>query len=364
MAEREIGVGVIGFGLGGRVFHAPFVNAVTGLRLASFMQRKGDEAAKAYPTTKIVRSVDDLLADKSIELVVVSTPNETHFALAKQALEAGKHVVIDKPFASTSEEALALGKLAKSKSLLVIPFHNRRWDGDFLTVKKLLAEQAVGRLVTFESHFDRFRPIPRENTWKEAENPANGMLFDLGPHLVDQVLALFGAPGAITASVRADRDQTAIEDAFDITLHYPAANGKGLLAHCRTSYLACDNAPRFLLHGTKGSFRKHGLDPQESALEGGARVPVQGSQEVWLQENESAWGTLTVAPNPADPGTLVTRQVKTERCDYRGFYANVRDAILGTAPLAVTSDDGYRLVRLLELARESSAQARTLKVKF
>ena len=364
MAEREIGVGVIGFGLGGRVFHAPFVNAVSGLRLAAIMQRTGDEAAKAYPATKIARSLPEVLADNSIELVVVSTPNQTHFALAKQALEAGKHVVIDKPFAATSVEARQLGELAKSKSLLVIPFHNRRWDGDFLTVKKLLAEQAVGRLVTFESHFDRFRPIPRENTWKEAENSANGMLFDLGPHLVDQVLALFGPPAAITASVRSDRDQTAIEDAFDITLHYPAANGKGLLAHCRTSYLACDNAPRFLLHGTHGSFRKHGLDPQEPALVGGARVPTQGSQEVWLQEDESAWGTLTVAPNPDDPATLITRQVKTERCDYRGFYANVRDAILGTAPLAVTPEDGFRVIRLLELARESSAEARTLKVEF
>jgi len=228
----------------------------------------------------------------------------------------------------------------------------------------MLAERAVGRLVTFESHFDRFRPIPRENTWKEAENPANGMLFDLGPHLVDQALALFGAPDAITASVRSDRDQTAIEDAFDITLHYPGANGKGLLAHCRTSYLACDNAPRFLLHGTKGSFRKHGLDPQEPALVGGARVPTLGSQQVWLQEDKSAWGTLTVAPNPADPATLVTRQVKTELGDYRGFYANVRDAILGTAPLAVTPEDGYRVIRLLELARESSAEGRTLKVEF
>ena len=364
MSQREIGVGVIGFGLGGRVFHAPFVSAVRGLRLAAIQQRKGDEAAKAWPTAKIVRSLDDLLADNSIELVVVSTPNETHFALARQALEAGKHVVIDKPFAATSEEALELGRLAKSKGLLAIPFHNRRWDGDFLTVKKMLAEQAVGRLVTYESHFDRFRPVPRENTWKEAENPANGMLFDLGPHLVDQVLTLFGPPAAITASVRADRDQTAIEDAFDITLHYPGANGKGLLAHCRTSYLACDNAPRFLLHGTKGSFRKHGLDPQEPALVGGARVPTLGSQQVWLQEDKSAWGTLTVAPNPADPATLVTRQVKTELGDYRGFYANVRDAILGTAPLAVTPEDGYRVIRLLELARESSAEGRTLKVEF
>jgi predicted dehydrogenase len=328
------------------------------------MQRTGDEAAKAYPTARIDRSLEAVLDDKSIELVVVSTPNQTHFALAKQALAAGKHVVIDKPFAATSDEALELGALASSKGLLVIPFHNRRWDGDFLTVKKLLAENAVGRLVTFESHFDRFRPIPRENTWKEAENPANGMLFDLGPHLVDQVLALFGTPGAITASVRADRDQTAIEDAFDITLHYPGANGKGLLAHCRTSYLACINAPRFLLHGTHGSFIKHGLDPQEPTLVGGAKVPTLGSSEPWLQEQESAWGKLVVAPVPDDPAMLVERQVKTELGDYRSFYANVRDAILGAAPLAVTAEDGFRVIKLLELARVSSAEARTLPINF
>jgi scyllo-inositol 2-dehydrogenase (NADP+) len=364
MAEREIGVGVIGFGLGGRVFHAPFVSAVPGLRLVSIMQRSGDDAAKSYPGVKIERSIEGTLADKSVEVVVVSTPNETHFVLAKRVLEAGKHVVIDKPFAPTSSEALELGRIAKSKGLLAIPFHNRRWDGDFKTVKKLLHEGALGRLVTFESHFDRFRPVPREGTWKEAENRANGMLFDLGPHLVDQALALFGAPEAISASVRADRDTTAVEDAFDITLHYPGANGKGLLAHCRTTYLACINAPRFVLHGTKGSFEKHGLDPQEPTLVGGAKVPPLGSAEPWLQEKEAAWGKLVVAPVPADPLMLVERQVKTELGDYRGFYANVRDAVLGTAPLAVTAEDGYRVIKLLEMARESSAKGCRLKVEF
>lgn len=364
MAEREVGVGVIGYGLGGRVFHAPFVSAVPGLRLISIMQRKGDEAAKAYPGVKIERTLEAVLGDQTIEVVVVSTPNETHFAMAKRVLEAGKHVVIDKPFAATSEEALELGKIAKSKGLLAIPFHNRRWDGDFLTVRKLINEGAVGRLVTFESHFDRFRPTPRENTWKESENPANGMLFDLGPHLVDQVLSLFGAPEAITASVRADRDETAIEDAFDITLHYPGKNGKGMLAHCRTSYLACINAPRFLLHGTNGSFIKYGLDPQEPALVNGAKVPVQGSPAVWLLEKESAWGKLAVAPVPSDPAMLVEKQIQTEPGDYRGFYANVRDAVLGSAPLAVSPEDGYRVIKLLELARKSSNERRTLQVQF
>jgi len=368
MAAREIGVGVIGFGLGGRVFHAPFVSAVPGLKLVSILQRKGDEAARAYPNIRIERTLDDLLADKSIELVVVSTPNETHLSLATSALEAGKHVVIDKPFTATSADALTLIDLAKRKGVHVIPFHNRRWDGDFLTVKKLLAEHAVGRLVTLESHFDRFRPTPRPNTWKEAGDPSHGMLFDLGPHLVDQSLVLFGAPSAITASVRTDRDVTDVEDAFDITLHYPSPRGRGLLVHCRTSYLACLNAPRFTLHGTKGSFVKWGLDQQEPALVGGAKVPRlrPGSpdSDTWLEEKESNWGKLAVAPNPDDPTTLVEKQIRTEPGDYRGFYANVRDAILGAAPLAVTPEAGYQVARLLELARESSAKGCTLKVEF
>lgn len=364
MADREIGVGLIGFGLGGRVFHAPFVEAVNGLRLAAIVQRKGDEAARAYPSARIVRSVDALLADRAIDLVVITTPNATHFDLARQALEAGKHVVIDKPFTPTSDEALALDRLARGKGLLAIPFHNRRWDGDFLTVKKLIAEKAVGRLVTFESHFDRFRPVPREGVWQEAGDPANGMLFDLGPHQVDQVLALFGDPDTITASVRSDREGSAIEDAFDITLSYAREGGKTLLAHCRTSYLACDNSARFLLHGTTGSFRKFGLDPQEPALVGGAKIPVEGAPDVWLQEAETAWGKLTVAVDPAVPGKLTESRVKTEVGDYRGFYANVRDAILGVAAPILTAADGYRVIRLLEMARRSSAEGRTLKVSF
>jgi predicted dehydrogenase len=353
----EIGVGIIGFGLAGQVFHAPFVSAAPGLRLEAFVERKGDKAHEAYPATRTVRTVEELLADSSIRLVVVATPNETHHALAKQALEAGKHVVIDKPFSGSSAEAQELIGIAQAKGLMVAPFHNRRWDGDFLTVKKILADGSLGRLVTFESHFDRYRPIQREGTWKEAGNPANGLLFDLGPHLVDQALALFGLPKTITASVRTDRDKTDIEDAFDICLGYD-----GLLAWCRTSMLACDASPRFLLHGTAGSYKKFGLDPQEPALVGGAKVPRIGEPGEWLQEPEEHWGTLTVAPVLADPGNLVKTQVKTIPGDYRGFYANVRDAILGKAELAVPSAAGFEVVKLLELARVSSNEGRTVTV--
>jgi len=354
----DIDVVVVGFGLAGRVFHCPFVSAVPGLRLAGIVQRKGDEAGAAYPETTVMRSFEEALAS-SAKLIVVGTPNGTHFPLAKQAISAGKHVVIDKPFAGTSEEARELIELAAAKGVLVAPFHNRRWDGDFLTLKKVLASGELGRVVTVESHFDRFRPLQREGTWKESEGSVNGLLFDLGPHLVDQALALFGAPKALTASVRTDRDTTEIEDAFDITFHYDR-----LLMHCRSSMIAADAAPRYLVHGTHGSFRKMGVDPQEPALVSGLKVPRMGTPGVWLQEEPTAWGTLTIAPNPADPGNLLKRDVKTELGDYRGFYASVRDAILGIAPLAVSSEDGFRVVRLLELARVSSKEGRTVEVDF
>lgn len=360
----EIGVAVIGFGLAGRVFHAPFVSAVPGLRLEAIVirdQRKGDEAVKAYPGTRILRTVEEALGDPAVQLIVVATPNETHFDLARQALLAGKHVVIDKPFASTSEEAVELKQLSEKQRLILSPFHNRRWDGDFLTVQKLLAadgEQGLGRLVTYESHFDRFRPLPRENTWKEGASPSHGLLFDLAPHLLDQALTLFGAPQGITASVRKDRDLTQIEDAFDITLEYPR-----LRAHCRSTMLAADPAPRFLLHGTGGSYKKYGLDPQEPALVAGAKVPRVGEGE-WLAESEADWGTLTVAPNPAEPAHLTRTRVPTELGDYRLYYANIRDAVRGTAPLVVTPEDGVRTVKLMELARQSSRERRTLTVEF
>lgn len=354
--ENEIGVGVIGFGLATRVFHAPFVTAVPGLQLYSIVERTNEEAVKSYPQCKTVRSVNELLSDTAVKLVVIATPNNTHFAMAKEALEAGKHVVIDKPFAASSAEAEKLVDLANAKGLVLAPFHNRRWDGDFKTVQKLVGEGVLGRLVTVESHFDRYRPIVREGTWKEAGGQANGLLFDLGPHLVDQAVALFGTPKTITASVRTDRDNTAIEDAFDICLAY-----EGLLYWCRSSMLACDNSPRFLLHGTAGSFRKYGLDPQEPTILGGAKVPPVGEGD-WLREEKSAWGTLTIAPVQAEPGVLTQTHVATEAGDYRAFYENVRDAIRGLGKLAVSSEDGLLAVRLLELARVSSREGRTVAV--
>lgn len=363
--STPIRTAVLGFGLAGKVFHCPFISAVPGLELSAIVQRTGNEAATAYPKVRILRDIAEALADPNIDLIVVGTPNDTHFDLASRSLQSGKHVVIDKPFASSSEQARELIAIAQKSGKIVAPFHNRRYDGDFLTVRKLRAENTLGRIVTIESHFDRFRPIQRTNTWKEASGPANGMLFDLGPHLVDQALALFGPPRAITASVRSDRDETAIEDAFHIVLDYGGTGDNRYLRYtCQATMLAAENGPRFRVNGTRGSYVKYGVDPQEPALLSGAKVPTIGSPEPWLPEPESDWGTLTNAPNPSDPANVTRTLYPTETGDYRNFYANVRDAINGVSPLAISPEDGYRVIRLLELARISSERRMTIDVSF
>jgi len=363
--SAPIRTAVLGYGLACKVFHAPFISAVPGLELTAIVQRNGDEAATDYPHVKVFRTIDEALDDPTIDLIVVATPNDTHFDLALRALQAGKHVVIDKPFASTSEQARELIAAAHRTGKILAPFHNRRYDGDFLTVRKLRADATLGRIVTIESHFDRFRPIRRPNTWKEASGQANGMLFDLGPHLVDQALALYGPPAAITATVRSDRDETAIEDAFNIVLDFGGVGDIRYLRYiCQATMLAAEPAPRFTIHGTHGSYVKHGVDPQEPAIVSGAKVPPLGDPTPWLPEPESAWGIVTHAANPADPAALTRTPYPTIPGDYRQFYANVRDAILGICPLAISAEDGYRVIRLLELARISSARRMTLDVSF
>ena len=361
MSLPPIRAAVLGYGLAGRVFHCPFIAAVPGLELAGILQRSGDSAAADYPQARIFRSVDAVLASGDIDLVIVATPNDTHFDLASRALHAGKHVVIDKPFASSSAEARSLISLAGQQGKVLAPFHNRRFDGDFLTLEKLLADGTLGRLVHVSSHFDRFRPTPRSGSWKEAGGRSNGLLFDLGPHLVDQALALFGLPSGITASVRFDREGTAIDDAFDLTLHYDIA-GKALQYACHASMICAAQAPRFHVNGTAGSFVKYGLDPQEAALKEGMRPPQLGSPEAWLPEPETAWGALTLAADTGDPTLLRHEKLMTIPGDYRLFYANVRDAVRGTAALAIPSEDAFRTIKLLELALQASQERRTLPV--
>jgi scyllo-inositol 2-dehydrogenase (NADP+) len=336
-----ISVGLVGFGIAGRTFHAPVIRAVPGLELSCIVQRTGDSAREKYPDVRVMRTIDELLADRSIRLVVIATSNASHFELARQCLLAGRDVVVDKPFTNTSREAHELDQLARSEGRLLSVYQDRRWDGDFITVQKLIGSGRLGRLALFESHFDRYRLARRPNQWREVEGPGSGVLFDLGPHLLDQALVLFGIPEAIAADVRIEREDAVVDDAFDILLRYPK-----LTVLLRATMIACAPGPRFVLNGTLGSYVKHGMDPQEDALKAGAE-PVSPE---WGEEDPTHWGTLTLA----GPNGVVRQPVPTEAGDYRKFYSNVRDAILLKAPLAVTAQHAANIIRLLELARESS----------
>ncbi len=343
-------VGLIGFGFAGRTFHAPVIAAVEGLRLAAILQRHGTEAEQAYPTARVVRSLDELLAIDSVRLVVIATTNTTHFELARQCLLAGRDVVIDKPFTTTLAEAAELVDLAEAKQRLLSVYQNRRWDGDFLTVRQLLGEGKLGRIVLFESHFDRFRQQPKADAWRERPEPGSGLLYDLGPHLIDQAMELFGVPAALSADVRIERDGATVDDAFDIVLYYPE-----MRALLRADVLASTPTPRFLIHGTQGGYLKYGLDPQEDALKRGD-TPMD---ESWGQDGPDRWGTLHLAQG----NSLEAKKFPTARGDYRKYYENVRDAVLGDAPLAVTPQHALRVMRALELAVESSRQRRVLPWK-
>ena len=348
--HATIQVGLVGFGIAGRCFHAPVIRAVPGLRLSAILQRSGNTAAEVYPDVRVVPTVEDLLALDEVGLVVVATPNTTHAGIARRCLEAGRHVVIDKPFAPTASDAAPLIELARQTGRLLSVYHNRRWDGDFLTVQRLLADGACGRPVMFESHFDRYRLGLRPGVWRERAEPGSGVLFDLGSHLVDQAVALFGLPEAVTADVRLEREGAVVDDAFEVMLHYPR-----MRALLRGTMLACEPGPRFVLHGTNGTYVKRHVDPQEERLKAGETAGGAG----WGQEPSDRWGTLTRCSG----GDAVRELVATAAGDYRGYYENIRDVIHGRATLAVTPQQALEVVRLLELAQESSRQRRTVTVK-
>jgi scyllo-inositol 2-dehydrogenase (NADP+) len=344
---EPIRCGIIGFGLAGRVFHSAVIDATPGLELAGILQRSGDAAQKAYPGVPIYSSLETMLAQATLDVVVVATPNDTHVPMAEQCLRAGKHVVIDKPVAVSSSEAAALFPVIRETGRRVFVYHNRRWDGDFLTVQQLLQDSQrggdpLGTVRTFESHFDRFRPTPKQGAWREAAGHGNGILLDLGSHLGDQALVLFGLPTGVWGDVRSERVGTNVDDTFDLRLYYPE-----ITVWLRSSSLSPLPAVRFLVQGTRGSYRKDNLDPQEDALRGGDLF----KSTPWGTDPESAWGAITTLDAH---GATQHTTVPTLPGDYRGFYANVRDTLLGKAEQAVTLVDAWRVLRLLEWARESS----------
>ncbi|ALS98816.1 oxidoreductase [Lacimicrobium alkaliphilum] len=323
---------VIGFGLSARVFHLPFIRTSERFELVGISTSQTQQVRQAYPDVGIYNDAKQLLSQSGADLVIITAPNHVHYPLAEQALEKGLHVLIEKPMVIDTGQGHALIELAKQRNLVLAPFHNRRWDSDFLTVQKLIQEQRLGDIKVFESSFNRFRPTPRER-WREQDIPGAGILYDLGPHLIDQALCLFGIPQTISATLRKSRPGSQAVDYFHLQLHYA---DKEILLHS-DPYSTGPN-PRFRVKGTKGTYIKDGLDPQEQRLRDGM-LPDHND---WAAEKPYEYGTLY---------TETGKQRVTSECGgYQHLYNNLADAIVAEAPLAVSAEQALDGIKIIQQA--------------
>lgn len=340
-------IGLVGHGYAGRTFHAPLIAGVPGLALAAVASRDAAAVAQAWPGATVVETPEALVAHPGVDLVVIASPNRTHHPIARAALTAGKHVVVDKPFTLTLAEALELEQLARAQGRVLSVFHNRRWDGDFLTLRGLVAAGALGRVVHLESHVDRWRPQVRDR-WRESAEPGAGLWYDLGPHLLDQAVQLLGWPRAITLDLAVLREGGLSDDWFHAQLHYDGAR-----ATLHASMLAAADGPRFAVHGTRGSFVKHGMDRQEEALKAGAR-PAWPHAADWGRDDGPATLTVTHGDTPATaPCPLLAGR-------YGDYYAALRDAIETGAPNPVPAGEACAVMALLEWGLASARTRRTV----
>lgn len=347
---KHIPTAIIGFGLSGKVFHAPFIDVVEGLELSMISTSNPENReyiARHYPQTTIVSDAEAILSTPEIELVIVTSPNVYHFHWARKALLAGKHVVVEKPFTISAAEADTLIDTGKKQQKILTVYHNRRFTSDTKTVKKLLDSNILGDIVDYETHFDRFRPNPKIDAWRETNQPGAGIFYDLGSHLIDQALYFFGPPNAITAEIKRQRLWAKADDWFDVKLHYPS-----LTATLKSSTLAKIAGPTYQIHGTHGSFVKYGLDVQEEKLKN-EQIP---NTDVWGTEPKSIWGRLDTEYN----GIKINGKIESERGDYRDYFINLRDAIWGKAEIAVKPEEARNVMHVIELAILSSKEKRTL----
>ncbi len=340
MSKKTITSAIVGFGLSGRVFHAPFMHHSTQFDLTKIAQRTSDSAKAEYPNVESVNSLQEILDDKTIELVVVATPNETHFEMAAKVLKAGKHLVIEKPFAVSVEETRELISLAESNHLNMFVFHNRRWDGDFLTVQRIIEQNFLGKIVEYEAHYNRFKPELNPKPWKEAKGPGSGILYDLGTHIIDQAVCLFGKPNSVTAHLFKQRKETKIDDAFDVLLEYAS-----LKVTLKSTLLAKEEGPRYIIHGRNGSFVKSGIDPQEDDMVAG----ISPVSENWGVDNKNNWGLLNTNLN----GLQFQGRVETIRGNYWGFYENVYTVMRESGSIAIPPSSAQITTEIIESAIKS-----------
>ncbi|MDA3851005.1 MAG: Gfo/Idh/MocA family oxidoreductase [Spirochaetaceae bacterium] len=343
--SSKIKTALVGFGLSGRCFHAPFLEMNDNFELSYILERNKNESSKLYPKAKIIRSMEELLTHP-VDLVVISTPNVTHVPYAKMALQRGKHVLLEKPFTATTEEADELIKVAEQADKILTVYQNRRFDGDFLTIKKLIADKTLGSIVELESHFDRYRKESPFRGWRREQLPGSGVLYDLGAHLIDQTLVLFGIPVSLWADLHFDHPSSSVDDGFTLYLKYP--NKRVIL---RAGTLVKGIGPRFVLHGELGSYIKYGLDVQENALKKG-EIPDTPN---WGMEDPQDFGLLHL-DNVEPP----TQPLRTLAGNYMMFYESLAMAIKGKGEIPVKPQEAREVIRIIELAKKSFHEQRVI----
>ncbi|WP_050179991.1 oxidoreductase [Domibacillus robiginosus] len=341
---KTIGTALIGYGFSGSTFHAPFLEEMEEFQLMSILSSKKEKVKEKFPAVQVVQQVDDIINNPEIELVVVTTPSSLHFEITRQALEAGKHVIVEKPMVPTVEEAEALSACAKEYNVMLSVFQNRRYDGNFRTVKKMIEEGRLGDVYMYEAHYDRFEPVVGKG-WREEKKPASGVLYDLGAHLIDQALSLFGMPDSITADLQKQRPHALVDDYFHLVLTYGT---KRVILH--SGMVTVEQGAKYKVHGTEGTFMKRGEDPQEEQLIKGE--PLSSAE--WGMDRLDQYGTLYTKEG--------NEKIVTLPGDYRQYYKGIYHAIRDGQPCPVPCEDGIRTIRIIEAAQQSSREGKTIQL--
>lgn len=347
--ERIIKTGICAYGMSGHIFHAPFIHVHPGFAFTAVVERSKHLAQERYPDVKVYKSVEEMVQDASLELIVVNTPNYTHYEYAKAALNAGKHVIVEKPFTVTSVEGQELTELAKSKGLLISVYHNRRFDSDFKIVRQVIASGDLGDILEAEIHYDRYREELSYKKHKEAALPGTGGLYDLGSHLVDQGLQLFGMPDAIWADIRIIRKDSLVDDYFELVFFYDK-----LRVRLKCSYITREPLASYQFHGRKGSFIKTKADTQETMLQQGLMPGAPG----WGEEGIHEWGLLHTEKD----GEVIRKYLPSPKGNYLEFFDGMYNAIAKGAPVPVEPADAVNVIRVIETAFQSSKEGKIIKL--